>query len=83
MSASVLKQQSAKHIEISRLSGLILCYFFATPTRLAAGLGTKDYPRVHFGRTLRPRFSDKSLKIGSPAPLHDETTSVINFSTME
>jgi len=58
-------------------------YFFATPTRLAAGLGTKDYPRVHFGRTLRPRFSDKSLKIGSPAPLHDETTSVINFSTME
>ena len=70
------------NLEIAPI-GLDPCYFFATPTRFAAGLGTKDYPRVHFGRTLRPRFSDKSLKIGSPAPSHDETTSVINFSTME
>jgi hypothetical protein len=31
-----------------------LFYFFATPTRLADGLGTKDYPRVHL--TPRPRL---------------------------
>ena len=69
------------NLEIAPI-GLDPCYFFATPTRLAAGLGTKDYPRVHFGRTLRPR-PDKLSGIGSPASFHDETASVINFSTMK
>ena len=30
-----------------RLGKNFCCNFFATPTRLADGLGTKDYPRVY------------------------------------
>jgi hypothetical protein len=49
-----------KHIENRALVGLIShCYFFATPTRLAAGLGTKDYPRVYC-ETLRPGLALKA-----------------------
>ena len=30
------------------------CNFFATPTRLAAGLGTKDYPFININDSPRP-----------------------------
>ena len=50
----------------SYLNGLIsCCYFFATPTRLAAGLGTKDYPFIVYDDS--PRFNKYMLNIGSPA----------------
>ena len=50
----------------SRHVGLISgCYFFATPTRLAAGLGTKDYPRV-ICVTLRPVLAFLRLNLVPP-----------------
>jgi hypothetical protein len=42
----LLRKQSAKHTQNRALMGINSCSnFFATPTRLADGLGTKDYPR--------------------------------------
>jgi hypothetical protein len=69
MSASVLKSRQVKHIENRAFFGLISnCNFFATPTRLAAGLGTKDYPRVYC-ETPRPGLAFLQLNNGSPVPI--------------
>jgi hypothetical protein len=56
--------------------------FFATPTRLAVGLGTKDYPRA-VQKLFAPVSTSKRFDFGSPAPLHNKATSVINFSTIQ
>ncbi len=55
--------------------------FFATPTRLAAGLGTKDYPR---GFTASPhrRWNLCRPRLVPPRPSIYRTASVINFSTI-
>src|ERR1035437_5291855 len=64
MSASGVESQLGEAHRKSRLIGLISNYFFPTPTRLADGLGTKDYPRVTL--TLRPRF--RLSRSGSMVP---------------
>gem|GEM_PF-5901081 len=47
MSASNVERAEPKNIKDFRTkNGLIFCYFFATPTRLADGLGTKEYPFI-------------------------------------
>ncbi|MCU1288593.1 MAG: hypothetical protein JWN60_822 [Acidobacteria bacterium] len=60
----MLKKQSAKHTQNRALEWQnFCCYFFATPTRLADGLGTKKYPRVYLALTLRPGFTKNENKI--------------------
>ena len=39
-------------------------------------------PRLLSAKTLRPVFWNRFQNFGSPAPFHNETTSVINFSTI-
>jgi hypothetical protein len=79
MSASVLKKRQVKHIENRAAVGLIsICNFFATPTRLAAGLGTKDYPRV---LNASPRFGI-TAKLWFPRADLERSASVIKFSTI-
>jgi hypothetical protein len=74
-------EPGSTHIARAR-RGLNYCSnFFATPTRLAAGLGTKDYPRVK--NASPPCFGLSPKTFGSPAAIHDEQPSVINFSTIE
>jgi hypothetical protein len=65
-----LKEQKGEALrKIAPYSGLIsCCNSFATPTRLAAGLGTKEYPFISVDDS--PRFSVKNAKFGSPVSLH-------------
>ena len=65
MSATnVEKLESAKLKEKSAPFGGLICYFFATPTRLAAGLGTKELsPHLPMIRPV-----GEIRQIGSPAP---------------
>lgn len=44
------------------------CNFFATPTRLADGLGTKEYP-LDIACRLAPA-AESSANFGSPVPLN-------------
>jgi hypothetical protein len=69
MSASNVEIAELKaHLKSRRIGLISCCNFFATPTRLAAGLGTKDYPFINIDDS--PRFSGNPLKIGSPVPFH-------------
>jgi len=77
MSASNVERAEPKNIKDFRTkNGLIFCYFFATPTRLADGLGTKEYPFIL--RWFAPARL-RCLTLGPPLPKHRD--SVINFST--
>ena len=78
----MLKKQSAKHTQNRALEWQnFCCYFFATPTRLAAGLGTKDYPRG--SNSASPLKGCNTPFNWFPRAVRTvRKASVINFSTL-
>src|SRR5204863_8936122 len=65
----------------SRLEKRCCYHFFATPTRLAVGLGTKDYPRGSCRFAPVRNIALKTELLVPPRRL-PEPSSVINFSTV-
>jgi hypothetical protein len=66
-----LKNNDAKHTQNRAMIGKTFRVFFAMPTRLAVGLGTKKSPRVSFSFNASPRVSLSQQNFGSPALFYD------------